>query len=252
MAGNKHPIYLISAARFVLVLSFSSLLQISNGQQTQVEKTHGASIQSTNIIHLDDLFKQPYKQNKYPDIKGSPFYVDDWRHADLVFTDGKRFNKVNVKLNLYTQELIYLSPGNIEIILKDGIISRMTLYDTSETGMPVSRLFISGFPVAGKDTSFPFFEVLTEGKATLMSLVKKKITETKNALSPADEKEFVSIETIYILFNKEVKKCEKNNDFYISLFSDKKDSIEKFIKLNKLKCRSREDIISIVKIYNQL
>ncbi|MDP9229979.1 MAG: hypothetical protein M3O67_04805 [Bacteroidota bacterium] len=252
MTRNKHSKYLMVSARLVFILFFSSLLQISYCQLPQIQKTNGASIQSTSTIYLDDLFKQPYKQNKYPDIKGSPFYIDDWKYADLLFTDGKLFNKVTVKLNLYTQELIYLSPGNVEIILKDGIISRMILYDTSETGMPGSQLFASGFPVLDKDTTFPFFEVIAEGKAMLLNLIKKRITDTKDALSPTDGKEFVTTETCYIFFNKEIKKCEKNNDFYINLFSDKKNSIENLIKLKKLKCRNRKDVTMLVEYYNSL
>ncbi len=233
-------------------ISFNILPQTSYGQLPPYEKTHGVTIQFNSVTYLDDLFKRPYKQNTFPDTKGSPFYHEDWKFADLALKDGKLFNRVRVRLNLYTQELICLSAGSIEITLKDGITTRMTLYDTSETGLPGRRVFVSGIPVVDKDTSFPFFEVIKEGNASLLNLVKKKITNRKDALSPGDQKEFETVETFYVFINMELKKCEKNCDFFVTLFSDKKDSVENFIKSRKLRCRNREDLSLLVEYYNTL
>lgn len=237
---------------FFFVLLFGSLTQYSFCQFQQIEHTLGSTISSTNAIFLDDLFKQPYKQNVNPDVKGSPFFIDDWKYADLILRGGQRFNRIKVRLNLFTQELNYLASGNTEIILKDGIIARMILYDTSEAGLPVIRQFISGIPVVDKDTSFPFFELITEGKALLLNLDKKKINDAKDALSQTGGKEFVNSVSLYILINNELKKCNKSNEFFINIFADKRDSIESFIKVRKLKCRNREDVINLVQYYNTL
>lgn len=231
-------------------LNSGSLLLYS--QITTPERTHGAVIQSPSVIHFDDVFKQPYRQSRLADVKGSPFYSDSWRLADITFSDGNTFKGLNVKLNIHTHELIYLSPGNIEIILKDGVVRRMIFYDSTETGTAVTRLFVSGLPLADKDTSYPFFEILAEGKANLLKMTKKKITVTKDALMPVNEKEFVNSEILFLFMKGELKKCESDCRFYSRFFDDKKESIENFISANNLKCRKQEDMLKLIRYYNSL
>lgn len=239
---------------FLPLLLYLSLSPVSlvYSQLPSVQNTNNATIRAYNTIYLDDLFKQPFRQNAYTNIKGSPFYLADWKLADIEFNDGKQYSNVPVKLNLYTQELICLSPDKSEIIIKDGITKSLLLKDTAETGELISHHFISGLSVADKDLSHAFFEMLTDGKAKLLRLTKKKIIELKDALSHEAGKEFTKTETHYIYHNGELQACEKNTGFFIRVFSDKKNLIEHFINTKKLKCRRPEEMALLTAYYNSL
>src|SRR4029453_13794871 len=104
--------FLVAASAFVSLAS------------AQVEKTHGASVPSTRTFFLDELFKEPYKQNFLADVKGSPFLNDNWQSANLILVNGQEFQNLMVKLNLYTHELVFLSKTGSEVTLLDGIIDR--------------------------------------------------------------------------------------------------------------------------------
>jgi hypothetical protein len=241
----KIPIGLLSILLFISPgTSFSQL--------PGYEQRNGASIHLAGTIFLNELLKDTYKQNQYADIKGSPFYKDEWKNASIVLKDGKQFNGVKVKLNLHSHEFVCLSAPNSEIMLKDGIVDRLVLYDTNESRRASIHVFASGIPLVEKDITYPIFEVLTEGKASLFKLIKKKITNVSDALSGADQKEFVASESLYVFFNSELRKCAKNADFYAKLFSDKKEKVEEFIKISKLKCRNPEEAIVLVNYYNSL
>lgn len=216
------------------------------------QQRNAASIHLPGTIFLNDLLKDTYSQKKYPDVKGSPFYYDDWKNSSIVFKDGKQFNDVKLKVNLYTHEFVCLSAANSEITLKDGIVNRVVLYDTNELRHATIHVFASGMPFVEKDTTYPILEVLAEGKAILFSMVKKKISRSSDALSMGEQKEFVSSEALYVFQNGELKKCGKNAEFYTSLFADKKDQVAEFIKLGKLKCRNPEEARLVINYYNSL
>ena len=206
------------------------------------------------MLFLDDMMKDNYKHrdNKYQDVKGSPYYFDEWENADLTLNDGKQFSNVKVKLNMLSQEIICQNSNGTEITLRDGITKRLILHDTTAADKRPTHLFTSNIPFIEKDTSYPVFEVLTEGKASLLSLTKKRISNASDAMLANNAKEFTSVETVYIYLNSNLKKCEKKSDFFIALFSDKKDNIINFIKANNLKCRNRDEMMRVVSYYNTL
>ncbi len=216
------------------------------------EVRNGASIHLPGTIFLNDLLKDTYTQKKYADVKGSPYYKEEWKSSSIVFKDGKQYNDVKVKVNLFSHEFVCLTAANTEITLKDGIVNRLVLYDTNESRHATMHVFAAGIPFAEKDTTYPILEVLTEGKAILFNLIKKKITNTNDALGMGEQKEFTSSESLYIFYNNELKKCGKNADYYANLFTDKKDMVAEFIKMGKLKCRNSADAILVVNYYNSL
>jgi hypothetical protein len=222
------------------------------GQLPAYEVNNGASIHLTGTIFLNDIFKNIYHQTKYPDIKGSPFYLDDWKSADIALKDGKHFDSVKVKLNLYSQEIVCLSSPGSEITLKDGIVDRLVLRDTNDLRLPSIHIFASGIPLAEKVTGYPIFEVLSDGKAILLNLITKRIAKSADVYSAGEQKEFVALESLYVYYNSELKKCGKNAEFYTTLFSDRKHEMEEFIRVGKLKCRNTKEVIQLVNYYNSL
>lgn len=224
----------------------------SIGQLPSYEANNGASIHLNGTIFLNDIFKNIYHQTKYPDIKGSPYYVEDWKYADIAMKDGKHFDGVKVKLNLYSQEFVCLSSPGSEITLKDGIIDRLVLRDTNELRIPSIHVFASGIPMVEKAISYPIFEVLSDGRAILLNLITKRIGKSADVYSAGEQKEFVTTESLYVFYNSELKKCGKNAEFYTTLFSDKKDKMEEFIRVGKLKCRNTKEAIQLVNYYNSL
>jgi hypothetical protein len=216
------------------------------------EKSAGPYVHTNNTLFLDDLFKEPYKQSFNAQVKGSPFLNDNWQSADLFLTNGQEFHNLMVKLNLYTHELVYLNKSGGEVTLLDGIIERCTISNKDADGNLSQKRYISALKGTGGDKENSFFESITQGKANLLLLTKKKIENKNNALSPGDDKEFVTVETYYLWLNGQLYECEKNAGFYVSLFKDQKDKIQDYISSNKLKCRKIDDIKKLSEYYNTL
>ena len=193
------------------------------GQLPGYEVNNDPNVNHRNAIFLNDNFKSIYHPAKYPEIKGSPYYLDDWKLADITMKDGKHFDSVKVKLNLYSQEFVCLSSPGSEITLKDGIVDRLVLRDTNDARVPSVHVFASGIPLEDKITSYPIFEVLSDGKAVLLNLVTKQITKSADTYSGGGQKEFTDSETLYIFYNSELTKCGKNAEFlYYAFFRQKR------------------------------
>ena len=229
------------------IIIFQILISTSAAQIGGIEQTHGSLVKSPGTIFVDDLFKQPYKQTEYPETKGSPYYSDNWKLATIELADGKIFNNVPVKLNLYTDEFICTIQEK-QIVLKDKIVRRLEIQDSAENGATKSRIFTGYFSTA--ESSHPVLEVLCAGKATLLLYSKKRILDNKSPYG--GEKEFSTYETTYIFFNNTISKCEKDADFYLNLFAEKRQMLDAFISANKLKCRSTSDIKKLIDYYNSL
>lgn len=239
--------------RLKLCFSVAALCFISLASAQVIgERATGPYVHSTKTLFLDDLFKEPYKQSYSAEVKGSPFLNDKWQVADLALTNGQEFQNLRVKLNLYTQELVYLSTTGNEITLLDGIVDRCIISNKDEDGNLSQKRYISALKGAGANKENAFYELITDGKASLLLLTRKKIDNNNSALSPGDNKEFVAVETYYLWLNGQLRECEKNSDFYTSLFSDQKEKIKEFISSNKLKCKKIDEIKRLSEFYNSL
>ncbi len=240
--------------RHYVVLSVATCFFIATVSAQLPQKDPGPTLQAQSRVFLDDLFKsqQPYKQSQYPDIKGSPYLNDHWQEADILLKSGQQFNKVKINLNLYTQELIILTQTGREVLVQEGVVHSFIVSDSDANGNLSARQFITGLKGPEKDSEKGFFEGITDGRASLLRLTKKKIANNNSALSPGDNKEFQDAETYYIWFNNELKPCGKNADFYVQLFNDQREKIKGYINSNGLKLKRPEDIQRLVEFYNTL
>jgi len=201
-------------------------------------------------IFFNEVTGKPY----YPTegaINGSPFLNDEWKRCIIKLKDGRYFENVPIKLNLFNQTIHYNAAAGTEMEVAPGLITGVQMIDTSETGEKKVRHFYSGFKSIGNNDGNTFYEAMAEGKAHLLLCRKERIAEVK-VVGLATQKEYQSSEEYYISIDSNIVKCKKSSSFFIELFADKKDEVTKFIDDQKLKFRSEKDYRRIVTYYNSL
>ncbi len=184
-------------------------------------------------------------------INGSPFLYNDWKQCIIRLKDGRYFENVPVKLNLFNQTIHYNASAGTEMEVAPGLIDAVEIIDTSETGTKKVRHFYSGFKPIGNNDGNTFYEALVEGKASLLLCRKIRIAEVK-VVGLATQKEYQSSEEYYVSVDSNIVKCKKSSSFFIELFTDKKDEVKKFIDDQNLKFRSEKDYRRVVSYYNSL
>jgi hypothetical protein len=185
------------------------------------------------------------------DVEGNAFYKEQWTEATIVFTDGKTFANIKTRMNLFTGMVHCLLKDGKEVAVESKILKKIILND-SLPGILAAGTFQSGFPAVDDHTAETFYKVLEEGNCTFLKCMKKNIKEYKQFNSNSSEKKYELFEKWYLLKDGKINFIKKSKESLLKILADKKDSLEAFVKSNKLNCKSEDDIKKVIAYYNSL
>ncbi|MFN8257300.1 MAG: hypothetical protein U0W24_16520 [Bacteroidales bacterium] len=175
---------------------------------------------------------------KYFDTKGSPYLNDDFQDG-IVFLKDTSYSKFPLRYNIYEDDFEYKYEGKIYVIGNPGIIDRIEIGDITFMHLP----FIQ---------SKGFFEVIVSGASSLVQQYNVRLNPAK-APQPyveAAPAEFIKEKEAFYIVNSSGYFEIKNISNVTIALSDKKELIEKFLKDEKIKKIKRENLVKIVKYYN--
>jgi hypothetical protein len=188
--------------------------------------------------------------NTYTDIEGSPFFFDDWKPCNIRLNDNKTFTHVLLKLDLQSQSVHYLGANKSEMEVQPGLIKEIEIIDSAKDNITAYK-FQSGFPSVNNKNENEFFQVLAEGKVTMLKLITKKISQDKNDFTSEVKSKFITTED-YFYFSKVVMQRVRRDKSIFDLLWDQKDKVTAYIESNKLSYKSIDDIRKIITYYNSL
>lgn len=220
-------------------------LKSSINQQLVSNYTYGT------MIELKDNNGRPIITKKYdPDIQGTPFLIDNWTDADLLLINGNSCKQVKLKLNIENDELNYLDSAKQTVVLKKGLIKTIHLFIT-QPGKTDTLVFKNGYPKIDNADTGTYFQVLADGKITLLKLHRKAITVLKNDLSGQVEKEFTTYTDYYVFYNNEIKLLKRNKQFISDLMKDKKGFVENNIEGKNINFKNIESLQRLIDLFNK-
>lgn len=224
------------------------LIQLSSFSQSSIP---------TNVTSFDVLSRNPgwsstnghkYNGEKYADvISGSAYFKDFWMRGTFVVPGGPAQTGFVARMDLLGNKVHFMNEKGEEM----------------EATMQIQEVFledtISGEKFHFKHSNFitndavkpdhGWYEVLQDGKASLLKKYKKELEETKPDYGTTTTHSKINTsERYYILNDKRLQVIKRLSDVYL-VFFDKKAELEDFIAKNKLKGRE-DDYIKIVAQYN--
>ncbi|WP_425392594.1 hypothetical protein [Ekhidna sp.] len=197
-----------------------------------------------DVIDPNFMNRQLWKEEN-SNIKGSPFYFDEWYSGEIMTKIGTSYPNMKIKYEAYSDQLFFLSEDNIERALAREKINWFQFNDAEGN----SYLF-KHIPYHG------FLQVLYDGDVSLYKKIAKEIRKAPeangyNATTKQDE--FIEKQIYFVASSPEatIVPIDKRNE-YLELFSSNEDKIKKFIKKNKVKFKEDANIIDLVKFTEQL
>lgn len=190
--------------------------------------------QSEDLIFVNGL---NVNDNRYPDVKESPYlYGDDWYSANLLTKEMKRVPDVQTRYNLYTGEF-EVRQGDKFIRLASDRFMRIE-FEVDEKGEKVEKgeerlIFQASFHPRFKDR---FINVIYSGPAMVLFRDFRAIISTKTIQNVGDTVEFKRFHSkvdYYLMQNGELKTINTKKKSLIKILGHKKD-LESFIKEHKL------------------
>ena len=181
----------------------------------------------------------------YEDIKGSPFWNQEWKKA-IVYVDNVQIGTLKVRLNLATQELHFLKDDQ-ELVGPDINITRLVFIDQGDT---VS--FISNIPnlLINRKKVEGFIQEMNLGDYQLLKHTVKTVNSADSLLNTR-KRFYFEDEVFYFLKNDQtIERIKKLNKENILAYLPGAFSYNKWIADANIDFEKEEDVIRFLRFYN--
>ena len=201
---------------------------------------------------LQDMNGKPIYLKVNYNIEGTPFYPEQYYKADLFIKNGKTYENIYVKFNLQENLVLFKSPDGVEMSATSAV-QKIIFTDTINGGIMINKVFENGFPAIDKQNENSYYEVLDSGKVKLLKYHAVRYTDKNYYGDASITRVFEQTEICYFYEpGKRIKKIEKGMKELLSLFTDKRTELNKYIDEQKLKCRNENDWEKVIAYYNSL
>lgn len=164
--------------------------------------------------------------------------------AALKTRDGKVYNNVDGRIDLKTDGFIYtFNQQDFRCLLP---IEQIT-FDSCDAAWS-GAIFKTGYPSIDKQNERSPYQVLLQGKATLLKHYALKWQDLTPFNSTNTTRVYTRSEQYYLYLDGKMAKLEKNRDNLASLL----DGSAGYISKNKLNPKKDDDLINVVAYYNSL
>ncbi len=190
----------------------------------------------------------------YEGIKGTPYLFDDWKQGNIYLNDNTYINDVNIKYNIYTDDVLYLnSTSGDSLIIDRSVIKSFEINDDNSGNM---LLFREISLRADKKERNTFIKVIYEDKSKFIIKYTKTFIKAdyKGAYSAGRKyDEYVDDYQYYIITNPDnPSKVKLNRKSVVKALSDREDKILAYMNEHNLNLDNEDDIIELMKYYDSL
>ena len=211
------------------------------------------NVDKDDVSPLSGLFfvlgGEPYSLARYVKVtEGSSFFNEQWLPGSLILPAGKKYDSVQIKIDLLADEVHYQDRSGNPLIATSRI---REIWLTDSLSNKKYHFVHSSFIGSGTSAAAGWHLMLTDGPAFLFKKLQKEIIETKPYGSATAEQHITTSGRYFVLSNNTLSPV-KSLSVIADLLSDKKAELVQFISSNKLKGKSDGDFISLVTYYNSL
>jgi len=235
---------------------FCGLVCLNLSAFSQVKTNGGVGKLGVDPVSWDDQFIIIDKNggsfhSYYEGIEGNPFFIENFRSSTIKLVSGLEFNNVTARLDLYKQIVQVKLNGDTAKMILPGNITEIIFYDTVQS-LPYEYKFQTGYPEIDNLSRNNFYQVLSDGKVTLLKSSIKKINKTKNEMSGEVNSQFDMYEDHYLYVKYEMKRVKKDKEYLLDLLADKRKELETYITTQKINFKSMDSIKKLIDHYNSL
>ena len=192
--------------------------------------------------------EQPINESKYNDFKGSPYFFDDFVIGNITDKEGVVYENLMLNYNGYEKEF-EARRGNKFIIVDDKIIKTVELFPKGKEAL--SYVFNKNY--SATINAKYIILLFQQKKLKLLKAMEVDLNEVTIETPGKTQvnKRFMRRNTYYISENGQFQKIRLKKKNLIQVLDHPKE-VEKYIKKEKLKFNSEEELIQLMKFYSNL
>lgn len=197
--------------------------------------------------YLQEVNGRPIRANTNTEVSGDPYLFPEWKEAVVELADGRSFKNIPVKLDILNQQLLFAGSNNEELEFIDKV-KAFIIKDENR-----HHIFKNGYPSTKSTTSDAFFEVLSEGKITLLKRQWKVIWEEKTYNSATKTQNILDNTAYYVIQpgDNSLDQIKLQKKAIMNMIKDKEPKVSEFIKKESIDF-DEEGTAKIITFYNSL
>ena len=196
-------------------------------------------------IYMRDLTGKPSSGLTGTDIEGSPFLSDSFETGRVLFTTGKMSKDVSLKFDMLNNRLLFLRDG----IMLEFVDSVKVFYLQHNENNNSGIVFQSNFPPIDKNTKATFYELVVDGKISLLNYRYKIVSDYKE-YSMIKKKLYVEQSQFYaVLPGNKIIRIKKDRKFLMKAMPDYSEKIKSLT--GNLKLTSDDSLITLFEELNK-
>jgi hypothetical protein len=185
------------------------------------------------------------------ETSGNPFFTEVWYNTNLQLAGGDIFRNVKTRLDILNNNLHFIDEKGAEMYVSAIELKRVEFTDSVKKDSVLLKFNVYAEQKSGQKKT-AFYQVLEEGRITLLNLVAKRIDENRDNFTQRITREIVLSETGYVYSNNTLVAIKHKSSFWKELMQDKWTTVENHINANDIGFKSHDDIQKIVVFYNAL
>lgn len=203
-------------------------------------------------MHSEGLFLDYLRDEKaadlvtsdlYRGVEGSAFLSEQWTYARIKLADNRVFDSVQLKLNLFENQVYFKDDKNRE---RQVAVRVKQIEITDASSEWNNSVFVSGY---GSNENV-YYQILGDGKKLgylkEMSVVRKEY----KVLHAAIQKKFELQEGRFFLYAQGILyEASKNCSTLLPAFGND-SKVTSYISANGIKCSKEKDLKKLVEYYN--
>ena len=183
--------------------------------------------------------------NSYADIKGSPYFFEDFRKGSVITKNGKKYNG-EFRYDLYADQIEFKLDGDVYWIANPELMEYIKIDD---------KLFVYYDKDMTDSKNGFYYQVLVMGECKLLYRkgINLKEAEPPKPYVDAKPATFIDRKPLYYI-QKGIAYPQKvsNKGDLLENLSDKKQEVSAFIKKNKISVNNKDELIDLIEFYNSL
>ncbi|WP_276484695.1 hypothetical protein [Paraflavitalea pollutisoli] len=221
------------------------LLSIACSTQAQLSDL------GSNPFMADATGRPLYLQTNYRS-EGSPYYYDAYLPATVTALTGKVYTNIRVKLNVQTNELLYMADNGAEMIAAMPV-RRIHFGSVADKEATTTKVLESVGTEPLNAPNAAIYEVADTGRIAVLKQIKVTYTDDKAFNQASVVRIFKRKETWHLrLANGQVARLETSKEAVLTLLADQQAAVTAYIDQEKLKCRTVDDVRKVIRYYNTL
>jgi len=204
-------------------------------------------LQGSNLIAQYGTYKTDgniFREKKYMDIEGTPYYYKTWVKADLYDINGQILENVDVNYNGATGKFESIRDDYNFIELNNALYNKIIVNQGIEADVFINFLEYGDeayYRLIYKGDDFSYF-------SKFWARIKKE--EIPNYGQSSTKERFSNSEEYYFLKEDKLAKVKRNSKDIVKYLNNK--SINNYIKSNKLNIKNDKDLQKLFRYYDSL